>query len=306
MIRLDTGLVEKMEEAFTSLVENQAQMPPIMRIDVPEYNGEVDIKSAYIKGQDSFAVKLSSGFFDNPSLGLPSANGMMILINSQTGEPLSILADQGLLTDLRTAAAGAVAAKYGSREDSKTAGIIGTGSQARLQLEALMLVRPIEHVMVYGRNKGKAEDFKAEMEEKFDIEIRIFPTISEIVEQSDIVVTTTPSKEPLIYGEWLREGLHITAMGSDAEHKQELDSTVLEKADRIVCDVRAQSIRLGELRSTPEMEGHTVELGEVTSKQVSFRHSNSDITVCDLTGTGVQDTAVARHVYALLLAKEGV
>nr|WP_244151682.1 cyclodeaminase [Halobacillus dabanensis] len=306
MIRLDTGLVGKVEEAFTSLITKEVQMPPIMRIDVPEHNGELDIKSAYIQGEDSFAVKLSSGFFNNPSMGLPSANGMMILIDSQTGGPLAVLADRGLLTDLRTAAAGAVAAKYGSRTDSRVVGIIGTGAQARLQLQALTLVRPVERVLVYGRNVEKQENYRDEMTHQLGIAVEMYDTIQKVVEESDIVVTTTPSKEPLIKGEWIRPGLHITAMGSDAEHKQELDAAVLEKADMIICDVKAQSVRLGELRTSPEKINQAIELGELTSKRKSGRKSDSEVTICDLTGTGVQDTAIARHVYSLLITGEGV
>ncbi|RDY70970.1 cyclodeaminase [Halobacillus trueperi] len=306
VIRLDTELVGKMEEAFTSLVEKEMTMPPIMRVDVPDHNGEVDIKSAYIKGEDSFAVKLSSGFFNNPAIGLPSANGLMILINSRTGEPLAVLADEGRLTDLRTAAAGAVAAKYGSRDNSRIAGILGTGSQARLQLQALMLVRPIEQVFVYGRNDEKAFNFKQEMEQKTGLHLTVCDSVEQVVGKSDLVVTTTPSKEPLIYGDWVRPGLHITAMGSDAEHKQELDATAMGKADVIVCDVKDQSARLGELRSSPEQQERAIELGEVTSGKHSFRQSDEEITICDLTGTGVQDTAIARHVYHRLLAWEGV
>ncbi|WP_075038335.1 cyclodeaminase [Halobacillus dabanensis] len=306
VIRLDTGLVGKVEEAFTSLITKEVQMPPIMRIDVPEHNGELDIKSAYIQGEDSFAVKLSSGFFNNPSMGLPSANGMMILIDSQTGGPLAVLADRGLLTDLRTAAAGAVAAKYGSRTDSRVVGIIGTGAQARLQLQALTLVRPVERVLVYGRNVEKQENYRDEMTHQLGIAVEMYDTIQKVVEESDIVVTTTPSKEPLIKGEWIRPGLHITAMGSDAEHKQELDAAVLEKADMIICDVKAQSVRLGELRTSPEKINQAIELGELTSKRKSGRKSDSEVTICDLTGTGVQDTAIARHVYSLLITGEGV
>lgn len=281
-------------------------MPPIMRIDVPDHNGELDIKSAYIKGEDSFAVKLSSGFFNNPAIGLPSANGMMILISSKTGAPLAILADEGLLTELRTAAAGAIASKYGSREDSRVAGMIGTGAQARLQLQALLLVRPIEQVFLYGRNRKRAEDYKTEMEQHLGIDVTVCDSAQEVVNKSDLIVTTTPSKEPLILGEWLRPGVHITAMGSDAEHKQELHASVLEKADVILCDVKAQSVRLGELRSAPEEVERAVEIGECVSGQKKGRVSGNQVTVCDLTGTGVQDTAIARHVYSLLLAGEGV
>ncbi|WP_253923937.1 cyclodeaminase [Halobacillus sp. A5] len=305
VIRLDTELINIVEEAFTDLSTKQVTMPPIMRIDVPENNGEVDIKSAYIEGLDSFAVKLSSGFFNNPKMGLPSANGMMILLSAVTGEPLAVFADNGLLTDLRTAAAGAAASRLLSREDSHTAGIIGTGSQARYQLKALMNVRQIEKVLVYGRSEEKAEIYKREMESELGIPVEI-KTAREVVENSDVVVTTTPSTEPVIEVDWLHEGLHITAMGSDAEHKQELSSQALEKAGLFVCDVVEQSTRLGELRSCSNNEviNSAVELGEITSGMKKGRSSYDQITICDLTGTGAQDTAIARYVYQLLDTKE--
>ncbi|MGP4076831.1 cyclodeaminase [Halobacillus sp. K22] len=307
VVSLDKRVVDLVEEGFNALSDNKVQMPPIMRIDVPEHNGEVDIKSAHIRGYDSFAIKLSSGFFNNPQIGLPSANGLMILLSAETGRPKAILADQGLLTDLRTAAAGAVAARHLSRQDSRIAGIIGTGAQARLQLEALSLVRPIERVLVYGRDIKKANVYKEDIEERLSLPVEVCAHPQEVAGESDIVVTTTPASEPLFKGEWLRPGVHITAMGSDAEHKQELDTSVLERADQLVCDVRAQSVRLGELRNcNQETVNRAIELGEITSGRKSGRQSSDEITVCDLTGTGVQDTVIARHVYSLLVPQEEI
>ncbi|WP_232324860.1 cyclodeaminase [Halobacillus mangrovi] len=305
VIRLDTEVVNVIEDGFSALITKNVHMPPIMRVDVPINNGEVDIKSAYIEGYDSFAVKLSSGFFNNPQKGLPSANGMMILLSAETGVPKAVLADNGLLTDIRTAAAGAVAAKYCSRKDSRTAGIIGTGAQARLQLQALTLVRPIEHVHVYGRRTEKAEEFKQDIQKMLGLNVSVCKSPQEVVEESDIVVTTTPSKEPIVKAEWLHPGLHITAMGSDAEHKQELDCAVINHADIFVCDVIEQSKRLGELRNCPSYTiEKAIELGEITSGSQQGRLTNEQVTVCDLSGTGVQDTAIARHVYSLLVSKE--
>nr|WP_245756053.1 cyclodeaminase [Halobacillus alkaliphilus] len=307
MVRLDKKVVDLVEEGFNALGDNKVQMPPIMRIDVPEHNGEVDIKSAHIKGYDSFAIKLSSGFFNNPQIGLPSANGLMILLSAETGRPMAILADQGLLTDLRTAAAGAVAARHLSRQDSRTAGIIGTGAQARLQLEALSLVRPIERVLVYGRDIKKADAYKEDIEQRLSLPVEVCTHPQEVVGESDIVVTTTPASEPLIKGEWLRPGVHVTAMGSDAEHKQELETSVLERADQLICDVKAQSVRLGELRNChQETINRAIELGEITSGGKPGRQSADEITICDLTGTGVQDTVIARHVYSLLVPQEEI
>ncbi|RWZ58765.1 cyclodeaminase [Halobacillus fulvus] len=302
VIQLDGNLMQQIEKAFLSLYEKQVQMPPIMRIDIPDQRGEVDIKSAYIEGEDSFAVKLSSGFFNNPSKGLPSSGGLMILMDATNGQPKAVLADDGHLTDLRTAAAGAVAAKWCSRKNSRIAGVIGTGAQARLQLEALTHVRSIEHVYVWGRNDQKSEAYKHDVERMLQIPVTVADSVQKVVETSDIVVTTTPSTTPLVFGEWLKKGTHITAMGSDAEHKQELDESVLLQADILICDKKDQSLRLGELRSCLDerVRDRAIELGSVVSGQYAGRVDDHQITVCDLTGTGVQDTAIARHVYQLL------
>ncbi|UOQ45106.1 cyclodeaminase [Halobacillus salinarum] len=309
VVQLNKEVIQVIEDAFTALQTKSVQMPPIMRVDVPEHNGEVDIKSAYISGYDSFAVKLSSGFFNNPQKGLPSANGLMILLSSETGMPKAVLADNGLLTDIRTAAAGAVAARHLSRKDSKTAGVIGAGAQARLQLEALMQVRSIERVLVFGRRQEQADVYKEDMERKLGVDVIVCRSPETVVTESDIVMTTTPAKEPIIKAEWMHPGLHITAMGSDAEHKQELEAKAVLSADLFTCDVKSQSLRLGEMRMVHENDKaiqQALELGEITSGQKQGRSNSEQITICDLTGTGVQDTAIARFAFELLDSKGGV
>lgn len=305
VVKLDSEVIDIVEEAFSDLIKKSVQMPPIMRIDVPENNGEVDIKSAYVAGLDSFAIKISSGFFNNDQLGLPSANGLMLLLSSETGIPKAVLADDGYLTEIRTAAAGAVAAKYLAKENSSVAGVIGTGAQARYQVKAIAQVRSLEKVLVYGRTPEKVQQYKEEIEAELNVTVEIKPDAEQVVRNSDIVVTTTPATEPIIQSEWLHPGLHITAMGSDAEHKQELEAAVLENADVVICDVKEQSVRLGELRTcqSKQVVEQASELGEITSGTIQGRTNEEQVTTCDLTGTGVQDTAIARYAYSLLSDK---
>lgn len=305
---LNQEAVKIVEAAFTHLANNEAVLPPIMRVDIEEHNGEVDVKTAYLKGKGMFAIKISSGFFDNYQLGLPTGNGMMLLINTQTGVPEAILLDNGYLTDVRTAAAGAVAASYLSKARLDTVGMFGAGSQARYQLRALRLVRKFSKVLVYARSQKRSEKFAAEMSTELGIEVIAAESAEAVVRNSDTVITTTPAKEPIIKAEWLHPGLHITAMGSDAEHKQELEPEVLAQADILVCDTKAQCARLGELHhaiaaGVMTMESPVVELGELTAKNRSGRTSNEQITVCDLTGTGVQDTAIALFAYQEMLKR---
>jgi ectoine utilization protein EutC len=301
-VQLNLEAISIIEEAFTKLANNEVIMPPIMRVDIHDQNGEVDVKTAYIKGKDMFAIKVSSGFFNNYKLGFPSGNGLMMLISTKTGIPQAILLDNGYLTDVRTAAAGAIAAKYLSRENIETVGVIGAGGQARFQVRALKLVRNFKKVLVYSRSTERAKKYAEDMSAELGIEVEVADSAEMVVRNSDTVITTTPAKEPIIKAEWLHPGLHITAMGSDAEHKQELEAEVLARADKIVCDTKEQCARLGELhhaldRGLLTIDSSIIELGQLTSKELIGRENDEQITVCDLTGTGVQDTAIALFAY---------
>ena len=303
-VGLDDDAINAVADAFGRLSSGQANVPPIMIIDVPGNAGEVDVKSAYLTGLDSFAIKVASGFNGNSALGLPNSSGLMIVISAQTGFPLAVLLDNGYLTDVRTAAAGAVAAKYLAREKAKTVGVIGVGLQARYQIRALQLVRPFERLVVFGRNPAKVRQYVSEMKRELKVPVATATDVSGLVAKSDIVVTTTPSRHPLIESAWLKPGLHITAMGSDIPQKQELHTDVLVRADRLVCDSRSQCTRLGELHHALEADAlsparieEIAELGEIVLGRRSGRRTEQEITICDLTGVGVQDTAIARLAY---------
>ena len=287
---------DAIEAVYPLISEGTGSMPPIMRIDVPEHNGEIDIKSAYLPGYAGIAVKVSAGFFDNPALGLPSLGGLMVVLDAETGIPQGTLFDNGYLTDLRTALAGAVAAEHLAIPDATVAGVIGAGVQARLQLEALQLVRPLERAHVWARRREQARDYAEEMSERLGIEIEPADSPAAAAADADVVVTSTPTREPLLDASVVHEGLHITAVGSDAEHKQELAAELVAAADLFVCDKIDQSRRLGELRAALAAgydEGDAVELGDVIARRAGGRPSPDAITVCDLTGTGAQDTAIA-------------
>lgn len=283
------------ESVYPLISSGVGSMPSIMRVDVPESNGEIDIKSAYLPGYSGIAVKVSTGFFDNPERGLPSLGGLMMVFDSETGVPQSALFDNGYLTDLRTALAGAVAARHLAREDASVAAIVGAGAQGRFQLEALALVRPIERARVWARRPEQAERYASEMSRRIGIDVHHEKSLASAIAGADILVTTTPSTEPLIDVSMLHPGLHVTAVGSDAETKQEISADALAQADVFVCDSVAQSSRLGELRSAlaAGIEIDAVELGRVVSGEAPGRTSAEDVTVCDLTGTGAQDTAIA-------------
>ena len=197
-VHLDHEALAAVEDGFTRLADGKANMPPIMRIDVPEHNGEVDIKSAYLQGLDSFAVKMSSGFFDNHKLGLPSLGGMMILLSATVGFPQALLLDNGYLTDIRTGLAGAIAARYLAPQQIQTAGVIGAGAQGRYQMRALKLVRHFERLLVYNRTLERLESYTKEMSDALGVEVIQAGSIEEVVRHSQVVVTTTPAKAPIV------------------------------------------------------------------------------------------------------------
>jgi ornithine cyclodeaminase len=299
---IDDDALDAVENAFTWLAEGKVEMPPIMHIEVADHHGDVDIKSAYVRGMAHFAVKLGSGFFENAKRGLPSSSAMMVLLSAETGFCTSVLLDNGYLTDLRTGLAGAVAARHLAPRRVSSVGVIGTGAQARFQIRSLKLVRDFERLRVYGRDAARREAYIDEMRGLPDVEVLAADTIEELVGESEIVVTTTPSREPLIEASWLRPGTHVTAMGSDLAGKQELDPQVLARADLLVCDRRSQCAAMGELQHAVaaglmDVDAPAVELGEITSGRRDGRTHEEQITVCDLTGTGVQDTAIATLAY---------
>lgn len=299
IITLDMASVACVENAFQALAGGGVNMPPILRLDIPAQRGEVDVKTAYIPGVDSFAIKVSPGFFNNPSIGLPSTNGLMIQFSARTGLIEALLLDNGYLTDVRTAAAGAVAAKHLAREDARVAAIFGAGMQAGMQLEALTLVRPISEARIWARNFDSAQKAARNFSEKFAIPVTAIAEARQACEGADIIVTTTPSETPLVKAEWLVSGQHITAMGSDAEHKNEIDPALFLRPVIYVADSLSQTRRLGELHhaiSAGIVAADTIfpELGQIALNTSTFQRRAEDITFCDLTGTGVQDTAIAR------------
>ncbi|WP_424929264.1 cyclodeaminase [Amaricoccus tamworthensis] len=304
LVKLDLDLVNVIERAFAALDTGGVVMPPILSMDLPEVNGEVDVKTAYIPGFDGFAIKVSPGFFGNPGLGLPSLNGLMILFSARTGLVEAVFLDNGYLTDIRTAAAGAVAARHLAPAEVETAGVIGTGVQARLQMRAAHLVRPFRSILVHGRNIGKAEACARDLAETLNIEAEVVENGADLVARSQLVVTTTPSREPLIDASWLHEGLHVTAMGSDQAGKNEIDPNAIAGCDLYVADRLSQCETSGELEAVRaaglDLRQLPTELGRIITGNHPGRTSDSAVTVADLTGTGAQDTAIASHVFPLI------
>jgi len=297
------------EAAFGWLQQDRVSMPPIMHIPARDRNGDIDVKSAYVKGVPYVAIKIATGFHDNPVSGLPVGSAMMVVLNSQTGFCEAILLDNSFLTDLRTGLAGAVAAKHLAPRTVETVGVLGTGVQARIQVECLTLVRRFQRVVVWGRSTEKADRYASEMRERLGVEVEVATAPGDVVRASQLLITATASERPLVRADSLHKGLHITAVGSDLPGKQELAAAVLLEADRLVCDRLSQCRSNGELQHLLDEgelpEGREIiELGELANGDKQGRQREDEITVCDLTGTGVQDTAIANLAYAAALEKK--
>lgn len=301
VVGIDQAALAVVESAFRWLEDGRVDMPPIMHIAAGE-RGDVDVKSAFVAGLPRFAIKIASGFYGNPDRGLPAGSAMMVLLNAETGFCEAVLLDNGFLTDLRTGLAGAVAAKYLAPSAVETVGVIGTGTQARYQVRCLALVRTFRKVIVWGRNRSHAERYAADMRaEGYDVAVA--DSVQACVTACDVLITVTPSQAPLVQAGWLRAGQHVTAVGADFPGKQELDAAIFALADRIVCDRLSQCLVNGELQHVA-VDGalpaglQVAELGQLITGAKRGRERDGDITVCDLTGTGVQDTAIANAACA--------
>jgi ornithine cyclodeaminase len=289
--------IEALEPAFAASTSGAAELPSVIHLDVPEARGEIHVKAGHLHGAPAYAVKVASGFYAQDP---PAIDGMVIVFDARTGAPAALLLDGGYLTDLRTGAAGGVAARHLAPTRVRTVAVIGTGAQARKQVEALTVVRPgIVEVRVWGRHEDRARAAATDVAGLVaDASVRAAGSVEEAVAGADVVVTCTAAREPLVRAEWIGDGAHVTAVGSDGEGKQELDPTLLRRADLLVVDSRLQAERLGELQHAPDLADRAVELGEVCAGTTEGRSDERQLTVCDLTGVGVQDVAAANAVLA--------
>jgi ornithine cyclodeaminase len=291
-------LLPAIEDGFAAYSEGRGVVPPVGELLLDK--GEVHIKYGYIRGEDYYVIKIASGFYGNPALGLPSGNGVMLLYRQETGEPACALFDEGYLTDVRTAVAGAIAAKYLAPRNVGRIGIVGTGTQARLQLRYLDAVTDCREVLVWGRGKERLMSYREEMS-KEGYDVRTASNADDVLDECNLVVTTTPAKEPVLGVGGLRRGTHITAVGSDTPQKQELDAAILSRADVVVADSIEQCLVRGEIHRAMKAgcidRDDAVELGDVIAGRAAGRSSEDQITVADLTGVAVQDIKIAAAVF---------
>lgn len=297
------NLLPLIEEGFVAYSQGNSIVPPVGELQLEK--GEVHIKYGFIKSQSYYVIKIASGFYGNSEIGLSTSGGCMLVFCQTTGQLKGVLLDDGHLTDIRTAVAGAIAAKHLAPKKVNQIGVIGTGIQAQLQLCHLRSVVDCRNVLVWGRSANSLINFVERLDAEQDkaddrFEITATDNLAELQQQCNLIVTTTPSNEPLLSMEHIQRGTHITAVGSDMPDKQELDTKILANADLVVADSIEQCNTRGEISQAIRNQDLDLakvgELGNVISGDSPARTSEQQITVADLTGVAVQDIQIATAV----------
>lgn len=293
--------LEATDRAFRALHYGRVVQPRPILLEIPDAPGELHVKGAYITGAAVFGIKLASGFYRNVERGLPNGSGLCLVFDAKTGFPLGLLADNGYLTDLRTAAAGALAAGALAGPSTDRLAIVGAGAQARYQARALARVCRWREARVWGRDARRAEQCASDIETQTGAPARGSTDLEAVVTGATMVLTVTPSRLPLVRAEWLGSATTVIAIGADAPGKQELDSNVLCRARLIVVDSLEQCLTQGELQHADAgwlATRKVTTLGAVLLGEVSL--PSGQLTVCDLTGVGAQDAAIIELAWSRL------
>jgi ornithine cyclodeaminase len=293
----EDGSLRAVEDAFRALAEERVEQPPPMGFEFPETSGEVHVKGAAIRGAPIFAVKIASGFYRNPERNLPASSGLVLVLDQTTGFPLALFQDNAYLTEMRTAAAGALATRLLAHESVNKMAVLGSGAQARYQLRAIRRVRDIENVVVWSPTRAKRDLYCQEMSTELGLRCTPADTAEDAVDDAALVLTVTTARSPIVDADAISKGATIIAVGSDGPDKQELEARLLAEADKVVVDRLSQCVRLGEVHHAIEAglmgeEEVYAELGDVLIGKKPGRQGD-ELIVCDLTGVGVQDAAIA-------------
>ncbi len=294
-------VIRLVEKAFGERGRNQVQMPPKSYLYFPRFNGDIRVMPAYLEGLNETGVKIVNAHLDNQSKhGLPTVLASIMLFDPETGAPISLM-DGTHITAMRTAAATAVAAKYLARKNSKILSVIGAGYQSLRQVEALREILKLESVRIFDIDGDKAEKLAVLLHDRFAITAKSFASAEEAVCSSDVLVTVTPSRKPIVKSEWITEGMHISAVGADAPGKEELEPELLKRA-RIVIDDWEQGSHGGEI-NVPLSNGVIgksdiyAEISEIVVGVKPGRTTDKEITIFDTTGLAIQDVITAWYAY---------
>lgn len=294
---------QALAEGFMAYSRGDAELPEVGELLFRDPPGDVHIKHGYIAGDEHFVIKVATGFYDNPARGLPAQDGVMLVHERATGRLAYLLLDHGWLTDLRTALAGAVVAELLAPARVDRIGVFGTGVQARLQVQYLDGIVDCRRLLVWGRTPAHAERYAGEFAERgYEVQVA---ADAEAFADCQLIITATPASTPLL--QRVAAGTHVTAVGTDSPHKNEIAPDVFRAADQVVVDSRHQCLTRGDLRHAVAAGAisadEVVELGTLLASAGAGRRDDRAITVADLTGLAVQDICIARHVINALSAE---
>jgi ornithine cyclodeaminase/alanine dehydrogenase-like protein (mu-crystallin family) len=290
-------LIPALRQGFIDYAQGQAHAAPITNIDFPEANGEMHIKPGYLDATPDACVKIVTCYYDNPRLGRPTRDGCIVVADRNDGRMKALLADGGLITDMRTAGATAVAVDLLQRREEIELGLVGSGTQAWWHARAIAAVRRLRLVRVWGRDDAKVAALCARIRNELGVPAQ--PATLDAALASDVVVTATPAREPIVGNHALKAGAVIVAMGADAVGKRELGEEAVKRVAQFVADDAAQCRRYGELQWLPE-ERPALELGRLLAGQERYQPDAGDVVVFDSTGLGFQDAVGARLVLEAL------
>lgn len=292
--------IEVVKKAFVQLSAGRATVPNRIQIEVPEHNGTTLIMPGYLKDDQQMAVKIVSVFPDNPSMGLPSIDALVVVVDPKTGVCSSIL-EGSTLTALRAGAATGAATELLARQDASTAAIFGAGVQGRTQLEAVCAARDVTEAWIYDVNGESAENFASEMNRQLSIPVNVAKDPSEAVKNADIICTVTTSANPVFDDGDLQKGAHINAAGVYKTHMREIPPETVQRARVVVDSFQACMEEAGDLvipiRDGLISEDHIyAEIGEIAAGAKTGRQKNDEITLFKSVGIAVQDVAAAAAV----------
>lgn len=298
--------VAAVERGFRALALGEATLPDPMVVELSELDAEIHVKGAHLAGARHIVLKVATGFYRNRARGLPSGDGLFLLLDAETGAPAFLLAEHGYLTDLRTAAAVGLTLKYLAPKDAREALLVGAGAVGRLAARAIVpgpSERPIETLTIWNRTPERAAALARELSGA--VQTRVAEALEPEVRRHRIIVTATASTTPLIKAGWVAKGTHVTSAGTGSPEKVELEPELLRKADKVIADRVSQTARYGNLRHAIAAgvfvpSGVYGELGDLAAGRLAGREAPDEITVADLTGVGVQDAAIAAAIVEAL------
>jgi alanine dehydrogenase len=300
LIDLDE-LIAVLEQAHIQYSTGKAVMPVRLVVPLPQIQGRITSMPGFLSENKALGMKVVTYFHDNPKQNLPAILATIMLFSAETGKMIAAM-DGGYITAIRTACASALATKVLANSNTPVLGILGAGVQARAHILALARVRQLSRIKLYSPSGTSATNLKAELEPHCGVPIEVVRSAEDAVRDSDLLVTVTTAKEPVLKANWLKPGAHINAVGSHRPDLREIDGATLNRAKLVVDSRDAIMAECGDIllalkeKSISESDIHG-EIGEVLAGSKPGRSNASEITLYKSVGIAIQDVATAQLVY---------